>query len=148
VSGFGGTVLLDNSAWARLARHGLPAAALQRFERAVRARRVRVCAPTMLEALFSARDAVERARIALELESLGVLVCDDRTWELALDAQAALTEAPGVSHRVALVDLVIAAAAHQHGVGVLHYDHDFDVIAEHGGLRFASVWVAERGVVA
>jgi hypothetical protein len=29
-------------------------------------------------------------------------------------------------------------------MGVLHYDHDYDRIAEHGGLDFASVWVGPR----
>jgi hypothetical protein len=28
---------------------------------------------------------------------------------------------------------------------VLHYDHDYDTIAAQTDLRFASVWLAQRG---
>jgi predicted nucleic acid-binding protein len=31
---------------------------------------------------------------------------------------------------VKLPDLIIAAVAHGHGATVLHYDHDYDAIAE------------------
>ena len=32
--------------------------------------------------------------------------------------------------------------ADRHNLGILHYDHDYDVIAEKTDLRFDSVWVA------
>lgn len=148
MSGYDGRVMLDNSAWARLMRGNLPAADGERFERVARAGRVHVCAPMLIEALYSARDSRDRAELVQELTSFDQVRCDERTWELALAAQKTLTEAPGISHRVPPIDLVIAAAADQHGLGVLHYDHDYDVIAAHAGLRFASVWVAEAGSVA
>jgi predicted nucleic acid-binding protein len=44
-------------------------------------------------------------------------------------------------------DLILAAAADVHGVGVLHYDRDFDVLSEKTDLRFASVWLAPRGAL-
>ena len=40
---------------------------------------------------------------------------------------------------------MIAAIADRHGVGILHYDSDYDVIRERTDLRFESVWLAPRG---
>ena len=40
---------------------------------------------------------------------------------------------------------MIAALAHSHGVGVIHYDSDFDVILEMSDLDFESVWLMPRG---
>ena len=42
-------------------------------------------------------------------------------------------------------DLLIAALAAQHRVGVLHYDADYDVILKRGGEHFVSDWLAPRG---
>jgi len=44
---------------------------------------------------------------------------------------------------VRLPDLLIAACAQDSGVGVLHYDEDFDRLAE--VLAFESRWIARRG---
>ena len=63
----------------------------------------------------------------------------------ALIAQAELAKTPGISHRVKPVDLLIAAIAAITKIGVLHYDHDYDTIAKHTPLAFASTWVAPRG---
>jgi hypothetical protein len=38
---------------------------------------------------------------------------------------------------------MIAACAHEAGAGVLHYDRDYDLIAEHTSLSFESVWLAQ-----
>ena len=46
-----------------------------------------------------------------------------------------------------LPDLLVAALADQHGLGVLHYDADFDTLAGHTTLTFRSRWIAERGSV-
>ena len=46
-----------------------------------------------------------------------------------------------------LPDLLVAALADQHGLGVLHYDTDFDTLAGHTTLTFRSRWIAERGSV-
>jgi predicted nucleic acid-binding protein len=37
---------------------------------------------------------------------------------------------------------VIAALADRHGLGILHHDHDYDLIAGTTDLRFNSVWLA------
>jgi hypothetical protein len=68
--------------------------------------------------------------------------------QAVLAAQAELASAPGISHRVKPIDLLLAATADEHRLGVLHYDHDYDVIASHCGLTTRSVWIAPRGSMA
>ena len=78
-------------------------------------------------------------------ESMDSVRCDERTLELAFEAQQAMADAAGLMHRRKPLDFLIAATAHQHGHGVLHYDRDYDLIAEHGRLDFTSVWVVPPG---
>ena len=48
-------------------------------------------------------------------------------------------------HRMSPIDLMIAACAHEAGMGILHYDRDYDRILELTSLSFESVWVAPAG---
>jgi predicted nucleic acid-binding protein len=50
-------------------------------------------------------------------------------------------------HRLAPADVIIAACAHVAGMGVLHYDSDYDLLLTHTGLRFRSEWLAQPGVL-
>lgn len=45
------------------------------------------------------------------------------------------------------MDLIIAALADRHDLGILHYDADYDVIRERTDLDFDSVWLAPRGTL-
>lgn len=146
--GFGGPLVLDNSAWSRLLGGRVPEPTRRRWREALDRDEVLVCDPFRLEALYSARDADDYRALAEELGALRQAPCDDVVWELARAAQATLAEDRRVSHRVKPVDLLVAAAAHRHGVGVLHYDHDFDVLCGHTSLSFTSRWLARRGALA
>jgi hypothetical protein len=55
------------------------------------------------------------------------------------------TSASAGHHRLPPVDLITTALADRQGVGVLHYDCDYDTLADRTDLRFASVWLARRG---
>jgi predicted nucleic acid-binding protein len=142
---YGGLVLLDNSAWARVGLGRLRGADSDRFEQAVRADELVVCAPFALEALYSARSAGDFRRLSAELAGFRQASADHRTWGIAATAQSALAADPAVSHRVKPIDLLLAAVADQRALGVLHYDHDYDTIAAHTPLTFRSVWIAPRG---
>ena len=144
-NGFGRPMILDNSAWARLLGGRVPPDRQARWEAAVDRDEILVCDPFRLEALYSTRNAREFARLGEELDAFTQAPCDELVWQLARNAQAALAAARAVSHRVKPVDLLVAAAAHRHGTGVPHYDHDFDTLASHSNLRFDSVWLAARG---
>ena len=50
-------------------------------------------------------------------------------------------------HRRKPIDFLIAATAHQHGLGVLHYDRDYDHLVELTNLRFDSQWLASPGAL-
>ena len=53
-------------------------------------------------------------------------------------------DGPG-RHRVPIADALIAAAAQEAGVDVLHYDRHYDRLAK--ALSFASVWIASAGTL-
>ncbi len=137
------TLLLDNSAWARLAL--LPKDRAAEIARLFEAGRVATCLPFLLEAGYSARDARERTDLFDLLGALPRFPVDHEVEQRALDAQEQLTRVG--HHRLPPVDLLVAALADRHGLGVLHYDHDYDLLAERTDLAFDSVWVAVRGTV-
>jgi len=68
---------------------------------------------------------------------------DGLTENLALDAQRNLARRG--HHRMSPADLIIAALASRAGLGILHYDSDYDLILEDTGLRYESVWLGPRG---
>lgn len=138
---------LDTSAWARVLDGRVRDAALARFRRLVLDDEVAVTAPFRLEALYSARDPADYEALGAELDGFLALESDSVTWLLADQAQADLARARSVSHRVKPNDLLLAATAHQHGAGVLHYDRDYDLIAKHTRLDFESAWIARRGSI-
>jgi predicted nucleic acid-binding protein len=140
-----GRLLLDNSAWARLGHGTLRADRAAEVADALEAGRIAVCAPFLLEAGYSARDAREHADLVAELLALPYLAIDRAVQGRAVDAQAQLARAG--HHRLPPVDILVAAIAERHDHGVLHYDGDYDVIRARTDLRFESVWLAERGAL-
>jgi predicted nucleic acid-binding protein len=141
-----GPVLLDNSAWARL---GNPELALERLDaiaEAVQSSRVATCLPFLLEAGYSARSAAGHDALMEELEALPHFHVDEEVERRATDAQRQLARAG--HHRLPPVDLLVAAIADRHGIGVLHYDRDYDLIASKTDLSFQSVWLAPAGALA
>jgi predicted nucleic acid-binding protein len=45
------------------------------------------------------------------------------------------------------IDLLVAAVAEHHGSAVLHYDADYQLLAERTDLAFDSVWAGTRGSI-
>lgn len=98
----------------------------------------------MLELLYSARSGHEFAQMRAELGVLVSCPIGPREWERATDIYEALAARGGMHQRqVGHADLLIAAAAEGAGVPVLHYDADFDLIAEVSGID--TRWVRPRG---
>jgi predicted nucleic acid-binding protein len=147
LTGYRRALLIDNSAWARVLDGRLDAPSRKRFEAALIAGELWTCPPTLLEMLYSARDDGQFAAITSELGALMHAPLTADAAAQALTAQAQLAATPGASHRVKPVDLLIAAVAAGAELGVLHYDHDYDAIAQHTSLDFPSVWVAPRGSI-
>jgi predicted nucleic acid-binding protein len=135
------SMLLDNSAWARLPR--LDAARAGEIADALEAGEIAACIPFLLEAGYSARTAAGHADLLAELLALPQVAIDAGVEQRALDAQHQLARIG--HHRLPPVDLLQAALAERHGLTVLHYDRDYDLLAERTDLRFQSVWLAPRG---
>jgi predicted nucleic acid-binding protein len=135
--------LLDNSAWVRLNAPALPHARTSELADALEAGQLATCLPFLLEAGSSARDARDHDRLLDELLALPHFALDEAAERRALDAQRQLARIG--HHRLPPVDLLVAALADRHGLGVLHYDHDYDLLAERTDLSFESVWLAPRG---
>jgi hypothetical protein len=84
--------------------------------------------------------SLERGQPITWLPRVGV---DETVEQRALAAQRSLAQAG--HHRLPPVDLMTAALADRHELGILHYDRDYDLILERTDLRFGSVWLARRG---
>jgi len=102
-----------------------------------------VCLPFLLEAGFSARAAADHRDLVDELLALPWAAIDDAVERRAVDAQRQLARTG--HHRLPPVDILLAALADRHGLGILHYDRDYDLIAARTDLRFASEWLATTG---
>jgi predicted nucleic acid-binding protein len=57
----------------------------------------------------------------------------------------ALAHRSSGAHRLPLVDYFVAASAQELGAAVIHYDRDYDTLAE--VLEFESVWLASAGAL-
>jgi predicted nucleic acid-binding protein len=136
-------ILLDNSAWSRFGHPSLPAARAHEIADAFEQGKLIVSLPFLLQAGYSARGGREHAQLLEELQALPHVTIDEEVERHALEAQALLAQTG--HHRLPPVDFIIAALAHRHGLGLLHYDTDFEHILERTSLRFESVWLAERG---
>ncbi len=141
--GHGGTevlYLVDKSALARM-----PLAPVrERLAPIIESGEAATCAIIDLEVLYSARnhEDYERTRARRKLAYRSVSL-NDAVFERAIDVQSTLARSG--RHRVPIPDLIIAAAAELESLIVLHYDRDFDTVADVTGQPVE--WVVERGSV-
>jgi predicted nucleic acid-binding protein len=134
---------LDNSAWSRIVAVELPSDRAEAVADWIERRRLATCLPFLLEAGFSARTHTDHKAMMGQFDLFPRLALTPTAEERAREAQGRLA-AVG-RHRMAPIDIMIAACAHEAGAGVLHYDRDYDLIAEHTSLTFESVWLAPAG---
>ncbi len=138
-------MLIDNSAWARLASGRLDPERAEMVAAWMGDLQLAVSLPFLLEAGYSARSGHERSAMMADLERLPRVEIDKDVEAVALDAQRELADIG--HHRLAPADVMIAACAHLAGMGVLHYDGDYDLLANRTSLRFRSEWLAQPGVL-
>lgn len=130
--------LADKSAWEQ-ARYDKRAR--QRLHDLRETRRLAVCIVSTAELLYSARNADELARMRLDLSSLAYLHMTPVAEQHLVHVMAAL--ALHGRHRTPIPDLMLAAIAHAHSAVVLHYDSDYERIAEVTGQPHE--WILPRG---
>ncbi|MEV4480314.1 PIN domain-containing protein [Micromonospora coxensis] len=137
-----GLYLIDTSAWGRLRQPAVRKRIAAILEEGLAA----TCVPLDLEDGRSARDfrdamavRARRAELMVDLPITAAVATRARDLQLALTSRG--------HHRAASpVDVLVAAAAAEYSATVLHYDRDFDLLAEVGGPR--SEWVAPPGTLA
>ena len=136
-----GLYLIDTSAWARMRAPTVEKRLLAILQAAAAA----TCLPLDLEDGRGARNFRDAMTIrARRAEVMNDLPITPAVVTRARDIQLALTQRG--HHRAASpIDLIAAAAAAEYGAIVLHYDRDFDLIADAGGPR--SEWVAPPGTL-
>lgn len=94
-----------------------------------------------LELLYSARNTDDYEARWDDLAALPWLRLTEAVAARALDIQRQLA---GIGqHRRPIPDLLVAATALEHDATVLHYDHDFDVVAE--AARLSARWIIPPG---
>ncbi|HEX5758840.1 MAG TPA: PIN domain nuclease [Thermoanaerobaculia bacterium] len=132
--------LVDKSALARMPLRPVR----ERLAPILEAGEAATCAIVDLEVLFSARNREDYDRIR-ERRSLAYhpVPITEEILQRAIAIQAELARTG--RHRVPIPDLIIAATAEAAGLTLLHYDSDYDVIAE--VTRQPAEWVVERGTV-
>ena len=139
-------LLLDNSAWSRVVAGGLPADRAEVVAEWVEQRQLVICLPFLLEAGYSARTSADYREMMDEFDLLFPRV----EMAAAMEERALLAQrelAVRGHHRLAPIDVMIAACAHEIGAGVLHYDRDYDLIVERTSLSFESAWLAPVGTL-
>ncbi|MFJ8437767.1 PIN domain nuclease [Kitasatospora griseola] len=101
-----------------------------------------VSAAVEMEVLHSARSAAEADRLSHLLTGFDYLPSPDEIWDRAKDVQRrALFR--GNHRALSMADMLIAATAERHGVTVLHYDGDYDMVAAITGQP--TRWVVPAG---
>lgn len=114
------------------------------LEALLRRNEVATCGIVELELLYSASSPGNYLATAEALGGMPRVAVEEVAVRRALEVQAMLAERS--RHRgVPLPDLLIAACAERAGLAVLHYDRDFERIAELTGQP--TRWVVPRGSV-
>jgi predicted nucleic acid-binding protein len=130
----------DTSALARLMTAEVAARLTPLLESGLVAR----CTPTDLEAGFSSPDPGSHTAMRAERSAWPFVPMDQQVLDRAVEVQELLA-ARNQQRGAKIADLLIAAAAEAAGLVVLHYDHDFDLIASvtHQPVE----WIVPAGTV-
>jgi predicted nucleic acid-binding protein len=128
----------DTSVFARLNKPVVAA----RFASLAATARVAICAPVAFEIGYLARGNEDYVAITDRLASFPSLPMTDADHRRALEVRCALA-VRGQHRALSLVDALVAAAAEARELTVLHYDSDFELVAEVTGQRHQ--WIVARG---
>ena len=132
-------LVVDTSAWAQARDPQVRS----RWVDAIRADQLRLSPAARLEILLAARDGDAFDDLAEELAALRSAPLTATVVRAAQAAMRALAHRSAGAHRIPIVDYLLAAAAAELGAAVLHYDRDYDTLAE--VVDFESVWISPRG---
>lgn len=134
------THLVDKSAWVRLARDSVR----ERWNTALTEGRLALTGLGMLEILVSVRSAGDFTNVHGALGAMPRLAITERIVDRAIDVQGEMV-GRGTHRAPSPADLILAACAEVNGLTVLHYDRDFELIADVTGQPME--WVVPAGSV-
>ena len=134
-------LVVDTSAWAR-AEHPTTR---DRWLAALLGGRLRLSPLIRMEILLSARPGGEFDPLAERLDTIRAAPLSASTIRAAEAAMRALAHRSAGAQRLPIVDYLLAAAAQETGAAVIHYDRDYDTLAE--VMEFDSIWLAPPGTL-
>ena len=132
-------LVVDTSAWSR-AHH---APVRQHWRHALLADRLRISPLVRFEILLTARDGRAFDELAEMLSAWRAAPLTASVIRAAQDGMRRLAQRSAGAQRLPIVDYLVAAAAQEINGAVLHYDSDYDTLAEI--LEFESIWLAPTG---
>lgn len=142
VSWSGGPWVADTSAWARASHPEVSA----NWKAAAGADELVGCPVVTLELLYDAPDRERVEAVASALAGLRQAPINRLVTDAAISALRELAaHGSAGAHRVRVPDALVAAAAADRGLGVLHYDEHFDRLAT--VLGFTSQWIVPAGSI-
>ncbi len=134
--------LADTSVWARKSHPSIR----PWFEVAIGAGEIAICDVIALELLHSASTHSIYVRLEDALEAMPWIRMAEPEWTRSREVYRELSKRGKAAHRaVKHADLLIAAAAELAGVGLVHYDKDYDLIAS--VTRQPARWVRPRSSI-
>lgn len=133
--------LADTSVWARIRKPGL-----EWFAPALEDGRIAVCDQVAMEVLWTARDLADFRAVEAALVACPWFEVEPADWIEGRRVFRELASRGPLHHRqVKIPDLLIAAVAARNGLTLVHYDHDYDIIAS--VTLQATRWAAPRGSI-
>jgi predicted nucleic acid-binding protein len=136
--------LFDTGAWTWVRDRRFPGLASW-FNAAVEAGLVLVCDLVILELTRLAPNERRAREVADRLAAFEAIPMPVELWGRARRTQLALAVS-GDHRRVPPADLLLASAAEEAGVALVHYDRDYERIAAASGLRHE--WLVPDGTLA
>lgn len=134
-------LLVDTSAWGR-ARHS---AVREPWLDALLGDRLRLSPLIRIEILLSARGGDEFDLLAERLDTIRPAPLSATIVRAAETGMRALAHRSDGTQRLPIVDYLVAASAQELGAAVIHYDRDYDLLAE--VMEFDSIWLAPAGAL-
>ena len=136
--------LVDTGVWTWVRDRRFPNLA-DWFNHQVAGGRVLVCDLVILELIRLAPNEARAHEVADRLDAFASVPMPTAVWGRARETQLALAAA-GAHRATPPADLLIAAAAESAGVGLVHYDRDYERIA--GVSAVDARWLVPDGTLA
>ena len=133
-----GRYLIDTSALARWPKPAVAPVLDELSEHGLLA----ICGAVEMEVVRTARSRADATRLRHLLQGFDWTPMPDEVWDRAVEVQVQAVDR-GIHRALSMADLLIAATAERHALTVLHYDHDYDMIASITGQP--TTWITEPG---